>query len=252
MEDVDFVLVSYRHQWLQQWYVWKKMEIRPRMLMTCHCYLAHRRHLGRKKDPHLLWIFFLHLSCLIASHNIHFAKYCRGRKQITQLVSSFVQNELFKEYKDHYTNFLFVKEILKDRLRETLKKIKTCTSNEDNSNKAILQCDEVLEQLKCTDGHAAQNVLKRRQFVIDYCSSSASSGHLECSTPVLSAAQDFSRGMRDSSPKNVKTPIDKPLTKAKMLSAQSMSFVVITNYLTNDFSKGEIVEKKNNRKMLKN
>src|ERR1700737_3431555 len=97
----------------------------------------------------------LHLSCLVASYNIHFAKYCRGRKQVTQLVPSLVWKKVFKEYKNHYTNSLFVEETLKDHLREALKKIKTCTSNEDNSNKATLQCNEVLEQLKCTDGHGA-------------------------------------------------------------------------------------------------
>jgi hypothetical protein len=175
----------------------------------------------------------LHLSCLVASYNVHFAKYCKGRKQVTQLVPSLVWKEVFKEYKEHYTNSPFVEETLKARLRETLKEIKTGTSNDDNSNKATLQCDEVLEQLKCTDGHAARNVLKRRQSIIDRCSPNTSSGDLECLTPVSPGAQDSSRGVRGSLPINVKTPIEKPLTKAEMLSAQSRSFVAITNHLTN-------------------
>ncbi len=59
----------------------------------------------------------LHLSCLVASYNVHFAKYCKGRKQVTQLVSSLVWKKMFKENKDHYTDSPFVKETLKDRLR---------------------------------------------------------------------------------------------------------------------------------------
>ena len=183
----------------------------------------------------------LHLSCLVASYNVHFAKYCKGRKQVTQLVPSIVWKEVFKEYKEHYSNSPFVEETLKDRLRETLKEIKTGTSNDDNSNKATLQCDEVLEQLKCTDGHAARNVLKRRQSIIDRCSPTTSSGDLECLTPVSPGAQDSSRVVRGSLPINVKNPIEKPLTKAEMLSVQSRSFVAITNHLTNDFSKEELL-----------
>ena len=59
---------------------------------------------------------------------------------------------MFKEYKEHNTNSHFVEETLNDRSRETLKEIKIGTSNDDISNKATLQCDEVLEQLKCSDG----------------------------------------------------------------------------------------------------
>ena len=182
----------------------------------------------------------LHLSYLVASYNIHFTKYCKGLKQVTQLVPSLVWNDVFKEYKDHYTDSPFVEKTLKDRLRDTLKKIQTCTSNEDNSNKATFQCDEVLEQLKCTDGHTARNVLKRRQSIIGRCSPSASSGDLECLTPVSPSAQDSSKGVRGSFPRDVKTPIEKPLTKAEMLSAQSRSFVAITNHLMHDFSKEEL------------
>ena len=63
---------------------------------------------------------------------------------------------MFKEYKDHHTDSPFVEETLKDHLRETLKEIKIGTSIDDNSNKTTLQCDEVLEQLKCTDGHGIE------------------------------------------------------------------------------------------------
>ena len=158
---------------------------------------------------------------------------------------------MFQKYKDHYIDSPFVEETFKNRLREALKEIKTSTSNEDNSNKATLQCDEVLEQSQCTDGHAARNVLKRRQSIIDRCSPSASSGDLEYLTPVSPSAQDSSKGVRGSFPKDVKTPIQKPLTKAEMLSAQSRSFVAITNHLTNDFSKEELFVAKAEEKCTK-
>jgi hypothetical protein len=148
---------------------------------------------------------------------------------------------VFKEYKDHYTDSHFVEETLKDRLRETLKEIKTDTSNEDNSTKVTLQCDDVLEQLKCTDRHAAWNVLKRRQSIIDHCSPNASSGDFECLTPVSPGVQNSCRVMRGSCFKDVKTPIENiSLRLTQVLSAQSRNFVAITNHLTNNFSKVEL------------
>ena len=122
---------------------------------------------------------------------------------------------------------------MKDFLR-ALKEIKTCTSNED---KATLQCNEVLEQLKCTDGYAIRNVLKRRQSIIYFCLSNVSNANLECLIRMSPSAHDSSKSVGNSSPKDVKTPIEKPLAKAKMLSASSKSVVAITGYLTNDISK---------------
>lgn len=56
----------------------------------------------------------LHLSCLVASYNIYFSNYCKGRKQVIQLVPSLVGKVVFKEYKDHYTDPPFVEETLKE------------------------------------------------------------------------------------------------------------------------------------------
>ncbi len=50
---------------------------------------------------------------------------------------------------------------------ETLKELKTRTSNEDDSDKVALHCDDVLEKLKTTYGHTSRNVLKKRQSFID-------------------------------------------------------------------------------------
>ena len=58
---------------------------------------------------------------------------------------------------------------------------------------------------------------------------------------MLPGVEDSSRGVGGSLPINVETPIKKPLTKTEMLSAQSRSFVAITNHLTNDFSKKKLL-----------
>jgi len=39
--------------------------------------------------------------------------------------------------------------------------------NEESSKWVTLQCDEVLKQLKSTNGHANQNVFKNQQSFID-------------------------------------------------------------------------------------
>ena len=49
----------------------------------------------------------LHLSCPVTSYNVHFAKYCRGRKQVMQLIHRLVWKEVFKEYKDFFLKFCF-------------------------------------------------------------------------------------------------------------------------------------------------
>jgi len=48
-----------------------------------------------------------------------------------------------------------------------LKELKIRTSNEKGLEKATLQCDEMLQHLKVTNGHVTRNVLKRHQSLID-------------------------------------------------------------------------------------
>ncbi len=50
---------------------------------------------------------------------------------------------------------------------ETLKELKTMTSNEDDYDKAMFQCDDVLEKLKTIDGHTFRNVWKKHQSFIN-------------------------------------------------------------------------------------
>ncbi len=64
-------------------------------------------------------------------------------------------------------NTIFVEETLKDHLWETLKRFKSNNSNEKDAKWVTLQCDEVLEYMKITNGHVTQNVLKRQQNIIE-------------------------------------------------------------------------------------
>ncbi len=65
-------------------------------------------------------------------------------------------------------NTIFVEETLKDHLCETLKRLKTNNSNEKDAKWVTLQCDEILEYMKITNGHVTQNVLKRQQNIIEH------------------------------------------------------------------------------------
>lgn len=42
---------------------------------------------------------------MVASYNINYAKYYKDLKQVTQVVSSIVWKTMFKEYKDHYSDY---------------------------------------------------------------------------------------------------------------------------------------------------
>jgi hypothetical protein len=48
-----------------------------------------------------------------------------------------------------------------------LNELKTRTLNEERLERETLQCHEMLQHLKVTNGHATRNVLKRRQSLID-------------------------------------------------------------------------------------
>jgi len=66
-----------------------------------------------------------------------------------------------KNYKKQFPNFEFHPKSLKDKLKECLKELKTNTSNKQDTEKATLQSNHVLTQLKKTNGHVLKNKLKR-------------------------------------------------------------------------------------------
>jgi hypothetical protein len=53
-------------------------------------------------------------------------------------------------------NTIFVEEFFKDHLWETLKMLKTNNSNGKVAKWVTLQCDEVLEYMKITNGHVTK------------------------------------------------------------------------------------------------
>jgi hypothetical protein len=127
----------------------------------------------------------------------------------------------------------FAKETLKDRLRETLKELKTGTSNEEGSDRAVLQADDVLTRLRNTDSHATRNILRLRQNMLEQASSGGGNSPTTFSQPsspgmAPSQVQDANPGpqaptrgaaTRSPSPSsNQKLP-----SKAELLAAQSNS-----------------------------
>ena len=89
---------------------------------------------------------------------------------------------------------------LKDKLWETLKELKTGTSNEEGFEKAVLQPDDVLTRLKGTDSHATRNILKLRQTMVDHSSSGGN-------PPTLGQVQDGSQGPRSPSRHRLKSSL---------------------------------------------
>ncbi len=56
---------------------------------------------------------------------------------------------------------------MQERLQEKLRELETKISNQEGSNKVILQNEKMLAHLKSMDGHAMHNVLKCQQPLID-------------------------------------------------------------------------------------
>jgi len=67
----------------------------------------------------------------------------------------------YVDYKFKFPDSVFQEESLKERLQDTLKELKISIVNEEGAKRVVLQSDQILEQLKSTDGHATRNVLKR-------------------------------------------------------------------------------------------
>ena len=119
---------------------------------------------------------------------------------------------MYEQFLREHPGSKFAEDPHKDRLRETLKELKTGTSNEDGFEKAILQADDVLTRLKRTNSHATCNILKLRQTMVDQSSSGGN-------PPTLGQVQDGSRGPCSLSPSSgQKLPM-----KAELLASQSKS-----------------------------
>jgi len=191
--------------------------------------IKHKVKVPRRDQRQRALIESWHLSTMAAAYNHHFAIYSRDRKQVTQLIPKAVWKSVYTAYLEAYPDSQFAEDTLKDRLRETLKELKTTgTSNEEGSDKKVLQSDEALAQLKAaTDGHATtRNALKRRQSFID------GTTHALISYPTSSsigADGPKSAPSSTSGPSSTSTPTDKAMTMAELLQQQSRSIVALAH-----------------------
>lgn len=140
---------------------------------------------------------------------------------------------MYEQFLREHPGSKFAEETLKDRLRENLKELKTGTSNEEGSDRAVLQADDVLTRLRNTDSHATRNILRVRQNMLEQASSGGGNSPTTFSQPsspgmAPSQVQDVNpiwqasshgAGTRSPSPSsNQKLP-----SKAELLAAQSQS-----------------------------
>lgn len=183
------------------------------------------------------------LAMLVNTYNIHFEQYSNGRKKkVTQIIPYAVWKKVYAMYILAYPNNTLQEETLKERLRDFLKEVKTGRSNPDGGLSACLQSNEVLEQLKQTDGHASRNVLKRRQDIIDGAPRKAPGRkthdvHSPISTTTIASASFIgmtTHGEKESVPSAHSDIVEggsKQLTKGECLTAQARSMMAMTKIL---------------------
>ena len=87
--------------------------------------------LPRRERMHRLIVDSSVFSSLVSSYTTHFATYSNGRTNVTQLVSEKVWKLVYEQFLREHPGSKFAEDTLKDRLRETLKELKTGTSNEE-------------------------------------------------------------------------------------------------------------------------
>lgn len=127
--------------------------------------------LPRRERAHWPIVDSIVLFSLVSSYTTHFAMYSSGRNNVTQLVPGKVWKLVYEQFLREHPGSKFAEDTLKDRLQKTLKELKTGTSNEEGSEKAVLQPDDILTRLRSTDSHVTQNILKLRQTMVDQSSS---------------------------------------------------------------------------------
>ena len=111
------------------------------------------------------------LLSLVTAYTIHFVAYSKEKTNVTQLVPGKVWKLVYNQFVREHPGSKFTEEMLKDHLRETLKELKTGTSNEDGSDRVVLQSDNVFTLLRNTDSQATRNILQLHQSMLDQASS---------------------------------------------------------------------------------
>ena len=152
---------------------------------------------------------------------------------VTQLVRGKVWKLVYDQFLSEHHGSKFAEETLKDRLRETLKELKTGMSNEEGSDRAVLQADDILTRLRNTNSYATRNILRLRQNILEQAPSGGGNLPTTFSHPsspgmVPSQVQDANLGLqvptcgagtRSPSPSSSQ----KLPSKAELLAPQSKS-----------------------------
>lgn len=150
--------------------------------------------------------------------------------------------DFLKRFEDN----TFQEETLKERLRETLRELKTGTSNEEDSDRAAIQPEDVIDAIRATDGHAARNVLRVRQSMLDARSPSLGSSESGPPRSPENVSSDHVQGtLREGSgaavrrmrvasstgPSATTQEKEKLMTKAEILAEQTKGIVTMaTSY----------------------
>ena len=111
------------------------------------------------------------MSSLVATYTTYFATYSRGNTNVIQLVPGKVWKLVYDQFLCKHPGSKFAEETLKDKLWKILKKLKRGTLNEGESDKAILQPDEVLTHLRNMVSHVMHNILRLWHTMLDQTSS---------------------------------------------------------------------------------
>ena len=76
---------------------------------------------------------------------------------------------MYKDYLLKLSNCSFTQDTSKEKLFDLMNETKTRKSNDDNSEKAYFQDDELLKRFRTTNRHATGNIMKKRQNIIGRC-----------------------------------------------------------------------------------
>lgn len=164
-----------------------------------------------------------HLASLVTAYNSCFAEYSSTRKNVTQLIPSLVWKEVHLLYRNSFPDSPFSEETLKDRLRETLKELKTGTSNVDNASKVVLQDDDVLTRLKATKSHCGRNVLQKRSTFISALKSSQSNVNVTDSVDSGTTQDDNSEPTPTRQEASVGPTVSKGVSRAHVSNTKARS-----------------------------
>jgi hypothetical protein len=139
------------------------------------------------------------LAILVSSYHVHYADYCRGRKNVSQRVPAKVWKKAYADFIEACRDSLLpvspglkfnesqlpAERTLQDALRDALDQ-DTGITDTNGAEKCCPQDEDVLMRLQRTDGHARRNMLMMRSEMISNVVSSNSESVTVSDREVLS------------------------------------------------------------------